>query len=219
MKVELHSHTSVYSACAPASPRELFHSFVAHEYDVVYLTEHHRMWRQHELEEAQEFFPELKIFPGVELNLLMEPLTHLLVLGTMDTAYLKITEPADVLKKARDEGHLTVMAHPCRWEGGTLLLDQGLRPDALEYKTCNQEFSQAVAAKEVADRLGLPVVNTGDVHTTDMVGRYWIETADPVEQPEDIRQIVLRGRYECHSKDEQRLLRRGFTSDPKRLDI
>ena len=207
MKIELHCHTSVYSACAPASPRELFHAFIAHEYDAVYLTEHHRMWRPHELDEAREAFPELKIFPGVELNLLMEPLTHLLVLGATDTAYLRMTEPADVLQKARDEGHLTVLAHPCRWEGGTFILDRGLRPDALEYRTCNQEFTQAVEAKELAQRLKLPIVNAGDVHTADMIGRYWIETDEPLEQPDDIRRIVLAGQYRCSSKDDLRFRR------------
>jgi len=207
MKVELHCHTSVYSACSPASPRELFESFISHGYDAVFLTEHHRMWRPHELEEAQETFPDLRIFSGVELNLVMDPLTHLLVLGTTDRAYLKIDEPADVLRKANDEGHLTVLAHPCRWAGGTYILDQGLRPDAMEYKTCNQEYTQAVEALRIADRLGLPVVNSGDVHVADMIGQYWIETEDPVEQPDDIRRIVQAGRYKCCTKDDHRFRR------------
>jgi len=219
MKIELHCHTSLYSACASGPPRDLFHAYVSHGYDVIYLTEHHRMWRPHELAEAQETFPQLRIFPGVELNLVMEPLTHLLLLGTLDTDYLMINNPAEVLDKARAEGHLTVLAHPCRWDGGTYILDQGLRPDAIEYKTCNQEFTHAVAARNVAEKLKMPVVNTGDAHSADMVGKYWIETSGPVEQADDIRRIVLAGQYECHSKDEQRLLRRGFKSDPNRLGI
>jgi len=219
MKVELHCHTSVYSACAPASPRDLFHSYIAHGYDAVYLTEHHRMWRPHELAEARETFPQLRILPGVELNLLLEPLTHLLVLGATDTAYLTMDDPAAVIQKARDEGHLTILAHPCRWDGGTYILDRGLRPDALEARTCNQEFSAAAAAIDVAKRLNLPVVNSGDVHTVDMIGRYWIETADRIEDPDDIRKIVLAGRYECRSKDDRRMLKPGFSSDPGRLGI
>ncbi len=219
MKVELHCHTSFYSACASGSPRELFQTYVNHDYDVVYLTEHHRMWRPHELAEAQENFPQLRIFPGVELNLVRKPLTHLLVLGVTDTDYLKIKNPAKVLEKAREEGHLTVLAHPCRWQGGTYVLDEGLRPDALEYKSNNQEFSQAAAARELAGKLNLPVVNSGDSHSADMVGNYWIETSEPIEQPDDIRRIVLAGQYECHSKDDRRLLRPGFKSDPDRLGI
>jgi len=155
----------------------------------------------------------------VELNLVMEPLTHLLVLGTMDTEYLTIDNPATVLDKARAEGHLTILAHPCRWEGGTYILDKGLRPDAIEYKTCNQEFTQAVAAREVAEKLKMPVTNAGDTHSVDMIGRYWIETSQPVEQDTDIRRIILTGQYECHNKDERRLLHRGFKSDPGQLGI
>ncbi len=219
MKVELHCHTSLYSACASGSPREIFQAYVAHGYDVVYLTEHHRMWRPHELAEAQEAFPQVRILPGVELNLVIEPLTHLLVLGSMDAEYLTIPNPARVLEKAREEGHLTVLAHPCRWEGGAHILDQGLRPDAIEFRTCNQEFTQAAAAKSLAERLGLPVVNCGDAHTIGMVGKYWIETAEPIQQADDIRRIVLAGKYECHTKEEKRLLHRDFHSDPGRLGI
>jgi hypothetical protein len=219
MKVELHCHTSLYSACASGSPREIFQAYIAHGYDAVYLTEHHRMWRPHELAEAREAFPQLRIFPGVELNLVMEPLTHLLVLGSTDAEYLMIDNPARVLEKAREQGHLTVLAHPCRWEGGLLILDQGLRPDALEYRTCSQEFTQAAAARDLADRLKLPYVNSGDTHAADMIGKYWIETAEPLEQADDIRRIVLAGKYECHSKQEKRMLRPGFKSDPGRLGI
>ncbi len=219
MKVELHCHTSFYSACASGSPRDLFHAYVSHGYEAIFLTEHHRMWRPHELAEAQEAFPQLQILPGVELNLVMNPLTHLLLLGTQDTDYLKIDKPAEVLEKARAEGHLTILAHPCRWAGGTYILDLGLRPDAIEYKTCNQEFTQAVAARELAEKLKLPIVNSGDVHSVDMIGKYWIETTEPLEQADDIRDIILAGQYECHSKDEQRLLRRGFKSNPDQLGI
>jgi hypothetical protein len=219
MKVELHCHTSLYSACASGSPRELFKAYIAHGYDAVYLTEHHRMWRPHELAEAREAFPQLRILPGVELNLVMEPLTHLLVLGSTDAEYLMIDNPARVLEKAREEGHLTVLAHPCRWEGGSHILDQGLRPDAIEYRTCSQEFTQAVAARYLAERLKLPLVNSGDTHTVDMIGKYWIETAEPLEQADDIRRIVLAGKYECHTKEEKRMFRPGFKSDPGRLGI
>ena len=52
-----------------------------------------------------------------------------------------------------------------------------------------------------------------------MVGKYWIETSEPVEQPDDIRRIVLAGKYERHSKDEKRMFRPGFKSDPDRLGI
>jgi len=219
MKVELHCHTSLYSACASGSPRELFHSYIAHGYDVLYLTEHHRMWRPHELAEAQATFPALRIFPGVELNLVMEPLTHLLVLGATDAEYLTTDNPARVFEKAAAQGHLTVLAHPCRWEGGAHILDQGLRPDAIEFRTCNQEFTYAAAARDLAEKFKLPFVSAGDTHSVDMIGRYWIETAEPVEQADDIRRIVLAGKYQCHDKDEKRMLRPGFKSDPDRLGI
>lgn len=202
MKVELHLHTSRYSDCAVATPSELMETAVAAGYDAVYITEHHRIWQDHELDWLRERFPDVLIFPGVEINLPGEAMQHLLVLGTNDPTYLTLAESADILRRARDEGHLTVLAHPCRWPGAGQILDDGLRPDAMEYRTCNQDLHAAGAALAWAGELGLPVVNAGDVHSVEMVGRYWIETARPLTGPDDVRPIILAGQYERFPRDD-----------------
>ena len=196
MRVELHCHTNRYSDCAVASPEELMEALIGTEYGAVYLTEHHHVWRDDELAELREAFAEIRIFPGVELNLTFEPLQHLTVLGTNDPEYLQIFNPGKVLAKAREAGHLTVLAHPCRWVGSSRILDDGLRPDAIEYRTGNQEFSQCADARARAEAFGLPLVNAGDLHALEMVGRHWIETARPLVDADDIHQIVLAGEYE-----------------------
>ena len=196
MKVELHCHTNRYSDCAVASPEELMETLIGAGYGAVYLTEHHHVWRDDELAALREGFGEIRIFPGVELNLTFEPLQHLTVLGTNDPEYLQIFNPGKVLAKAREEGHLTVLAHPCRWEGASQILDDGLRPDAIEHRTNNQEFSRCADAQARAEAFGLPLVNAGDVHSIQMVGRYWIETPRPLVEPDDIRRFILSGEYE-----------------------
>lgn len=196
MKVELHLHTSRYSACSAVWPDEAMHALLAAGYEAVYLTEHHCVWPARELAALQREFPQLRIFPGVELNLTEDPLQHLLVLGTSDPAYLRIRRPAEVLRKAREEGRLTVLAHPCRWAGGAQMIEEGLLPDAIEFRTCNQDLYRSGEALALARRMSLPVVNAGDVHSLEMVGRYWIETARPLIRADDIRQIILSGGYE-----------------------
>jgi len=196
MKVELHLHTNRHSDCAVASPRELMEALIGAGYEAVYITEHHFVWSDDELAALQEEFPEIRIFPGVELNICFEPLQHLLVLGTNDPQYLTIFNPGKVLAKATDEGHLTVLAHPCRWEGASQILDDGLRPDAIEHRTGNQEFSQCAEAQAKAEEHHLPLVNAGDVHSLHMVGQFWIETARPLVDATDIRRIILAGDYE-----------------------
>ena len=167
-------------------------------YDAVYLTEHHELWPDDELKALRAGFPKLLIFPGVELTVTEMPLQHLLVLGTNDPSYLTMDGPAAVLERARAEGHLTVLAHPCRWEGAGHLLEEGLRPDAIEFRTCSQDLFRAGEAMAWARQLGLPAVNAGDVHSLDMIGQFWIETAHPLRDADDIRDVILGGHYDNH---------------------
>jgi predicted metal-dependent phosphoesterase TrpH len=204
MKIELHSHTRRYSGCSQLTPLELVNKLADQGYGAVYITEHDRFWNDWELAQLRDECPRIRIFPGIELSLLGGP-QHLLVLGTNDEEYLSMRmEPAAVLAKARAQNHLTVLAHPCRWDGGDAILQEGLLPDAIEHLSWNQqEPQQAERATETAQRLGLPMVNAGDVHAEKMIGQFWIESAGPVEKADDIRGIVLMGGYRLcqHPRD------------------
>jgi predicted metal-dependent phosphoesterase TrpH len=211
MKVELHLHTSPRSGCSTAGPEELLRAAVNLGYEAVYLTEHHDVWPEAELAELQAAVPEIRIFPGVELNLTFDPMQHLLVLGTSDPEYLTIFNPGKVLAKARAEGHLTILAHPFRWQGAGQILDEGLLPDAIEHRTCNQGFSKSARAEERAEQLHLPLVNAGDTHSVEMLGRFWIETTRPIVHADDIRDIILAGEYARRTAEDPVFYRPGFT--------
>ena len=198
MKVELHLHTSRYSVCAENSPRELMTQCMYCGYKAVYITEHDAIWSVWEIDELQSEFPWIKIFSGVELTISYKPLRHLVVLGTNDPQYLEFgDDPAAALAKARREGHLTILAHPFRWENAETVIDPQNLPDALEYVTCNQTLPGQLHEVELsADRFKLATVNTGDVHSLDFINRYWIETNRAVESALDIRKIVMEGAYQ-----------------------
>ena len=196
MKVELHLHTDRYSACSVAAPDELMTELVALGYGAVYITEHNTLWSEGEIAELQAAHPQLRIFPGVELTVANEPLEHLLVLGTTDREYLQLDDPADVLDKARSAGDLTILAHPFRFDAGAALVsERHLLPDALEYCSCNQPPSLGEYAERLAAEHGLALVNAGDSHALDFLGRYWIETDRELRDPRDIREVVLKGEY------------------------
>jgi hypothetical protein len=195
MKVELHMHTRQYSACAAHAPKKMLSRLRKLGYDAVYLTEHDAVWPDEELQALRERFPRLRVFPGVELSLGPDGTQHLLVLGTNDEEYLRLDE-AGAIARARDEGHLTVLAHPFRWQGAADMLDEGLLPDALEQKTCNHDLVRARLSGIAAEKLSLRLVNSSDAHHADALGHYWIETSRPVEEADDIRAIVLEGAYE-----------------------
>ncbi len=201
MKVELHLHTSRYSPCARRTPGEMMARLIETGYQAVYLTEHDAVWRADELAALRAAFPEIRIFPGVELTLAAEDMHHLLVLGTNDPAYLALKQDTEILAAARARGHLTVLAHPIRMLRGAAMLEAGHLPDALEQRTGNHGPYRAAVTRRMAEPLGLPLVNAGDAHDLDDVDRYWIETHRPIEQARDIRDIVLAGAYEQHVRE------------------
>jgi len=196
MKVELHLHTMRYSGCAINTPQEMMQRLIETGYQAVYITEHDAVWTDWELEALRKVFPGIRVFPGVELSLGGDAGQHVLVLGTNDAEYLDLRTADEVVKRARQDGHLVVLAHPFRWRGSSEMLWNGVMPDALEYRTNNHDFDQASESETAAEKLKLPLVNAGDVHTLGMINRYWIQTRRPLEKADDIRQIVLDGEYE-----------------------
>ena len=193
MKVELHLHTSRYSDCATNTPEEMMAELLRSGYHAVFITEHNAVWPGRELNELRGQFPGLRIFPGVERQLHAH---HILVLGTNDREYLEVPGEMELLERARSLGHLTVLAHPYRYEGGADLLEQRLRPDAMEHLTNNHLPEPAMKARDAAESFGLPLVNAGDSHSLGMIGQFWIETRWPLRQAQDVRRAVVEGAYE-----------------------
>ena len=56
MKVELHLHTNRFSGCAKHTPDELMVRLIQAGYQVVYLTEHDRVWPSDALADLQASF-------------------------------------------------------------------------------------------------------------------------------------------------------------------
>lgn len=166
-------------------------------YQAVYIAEHNAIWGADELADLQADFPQIRIFPAVELS---DPSMsqHLLALGATDPAYLHLAGAGlweNVLDLARRQGCLTVLAHPYRFSGGHMMLDKGLLPDAIEHLTGNHDEQMAALTRELADEHGLAMVNAGDLHSVKMADRFWIETDRDVPAACDIRPIVLEPAY------------------------
>ncbi len=200
MKVELHLHTSRYSGCSQNTPHDLMTRAIETGYDAVFITDHNAVWAEWEIELLQAEFPQIRIFPGVELSL-GGGLQHLLVLGTTDRLLPDLADkPAEVLAMARDRGHLTILVHPFRFKGGDEILRKNLLPDAIEHCSPNVNPDQAELARKAGDRLSLPLINSGDTHALSFLDRFWIETHRPVVHADDIREIILAGEYTNRAK-------------------
>jgi predicted metal-dependent phosphoesterase TrpH len=199
VKVELHAHTSKYSVCSRLTPEELVSGVIDAGYGAVYLTEHDIMWSEDELVELQAKFPAIRIFPGVELTL---ERCHLLVLGTMDPAFLELSDAAEIIRMAREAGCATILAHPLRWHGGAALLESGELPDALECGTPNHDLAKRERAIAMCEELGMSPIFADDLHRAEITGSYWIETDEPLVGPLDIREVLLSGSYTCGASEK-----------------
>jgi len=205
MKVELHCHTARYSHTALDDPNQmvpparLVQAMITAGYDAMYITEHDVVWPDDELAQLQAAVPQIKIFPGVELNICNNKY-HLLVLGTNDPQYTLMKNEGDVVEKAHAEGHLTVLAHPWMYAEGAEKLWSGPLPDAMEGlsnkgggRISDQEIVKAITRWPVR-----PLVNASDVHPLSHINRFWIETNRPLVEADDIREIILAGDYTRH---------------------
>ena len=183
-------------------------ALAAADYDVIYLTEHNTVWPDDELGQLRERFPDTRIFPAIEVNNGVVP-EDLLVLGTNDRAYVDLAAANrwdDLLARARDEGVATILAHPCRFTGGHNMLHEGFRPDAMEHRTTNHDEAMSIAACAIAEQRHIPLVNAGDLHSTEMVGKFWIETDEHIAEATDITPLLRAQAYRNRnaSADAQR---------------
>lgn len=68
-RIDCHVHTSRYSACSSMSPEEACATALQRGLDALVLTEHHRQWRERELEALRRAFPGLILYTGAEITL------------------------------------------------------------------------------------------------------------------------------------------------------
>jgi len=203
VKIELHCHTAPRSHCAGSTPDELLSVYSDAGYGAVFITDHDTVWPEEDIKALQARHPRIRIFPGIERSIGNLGDVHLLILGTNDPSYLETDDPAVLIPKARSDGYVTVLAHPCIRAESANILKIGIFPDAIEYRTGSQGGRHAEIAKNVAYVFKLPLLNSGDVHHTTQINQFWIETAAPLTTIDDLRDIIFRGTYQNRVSDQE----------------
>ena len=192
MKVEIHSHTDLYSPCSRIPPKELILMAETSGYDALFITDHDKVWPRRELAGLQELCEHTRILPGIEISL--PDSRDMLVLGAEDPEYENLRTANEVLAKACADGLLTVIAHPFRYH--TELPAYCALADALEIKTCNHSRPEAVAAAEsFAAEHNLAPVYSSDAHGLNFLNKFWIETYEDFSTAQEFRHLVVAGRY------------------------
>jgi len=200
VKVELHCHTAPRSGCAECSADSLLDAYAMAGYHAVYLTDHDEVWPDDELDDLRSRHPGILIYPGIERSVGSEGYQHLLLLGTNNPEYLAIIDEVEILKKAREEDVLSILAHPFIAHDTYTMLQKGLFPDTLEGRTGGHDVDQSAMSERIARKFKLKIINSGDAHSVEHVGRFWIETSVQLFRAADIRGVVLGGHYQNYGQ-------------------
>lgn len=198
MKVEIHCHTDTYSPCSRIPPRELIAMADAAGYDAIFITDHGKIWSPADVAGLHELSDRLRVFPGIEIS--FPNGRDLLVLGADSPIYESLQTPSEVFAQACADGYLTVIAHPYRWHDD--MPDFFTLADAAEILTCNHpDEDMATRARAYVEEHRMAGVYSSDAHGLNFMNKFWIETEESFETPQEFRRIVVAGRYQNRSRE------------------
>lgn len=202
MRLDLHIHTTAYSACSHMTPDEMAESAKAAGLDGICITEHNKIW---DPEEARSLGRKhgLPIFRGMEVTTTGG---DILVFG-LEEEPSGIWTPADLKARVDAAGGVAIAAHPFR---GFLLFGLGALKLNLDEAVGNPTFSQVHGlevcnsmatkdendlARNVAEAMGLLSLGGSDAHRPDAVGTCVTSFDDWIEDDKGLVEAILSGRF------------------------
>lgn len=199
VKIDLHVHTSRYSACSRMSSDELVEEARRAGLDAVVLTEHNWAWDAPDL--AALCDDQLLVLGGVEITCREG---DCLVYAPELAGLRRGSSLEELAEEVRKRGGLTVLAHPFRT---TLERDRRYLAnplDGLEQESCNNFGRlEREAAEVVARSADLLLVSASDAHATDMLGCFYLELEREVSDIAGLASELRRGAYRCCRDDER----------------
>lgn len=194
MTFDLHMHTRRYSPDSVIDPGQLVRRAKAVGLDGIVITEHDRLWPEHELEELRLLQPDLVILGGVEIS---GRGGDMLCYGVTDLTNLRRGVPwRNLVAEVRRQGGVVVAAHPYRWgqDFEALLEDEGVTLDGVEVMSNNMDPDLRKAAAKFAS--GHPTYATfgnSDAHELDVVGHCRTVFGAEIRTMDDLSRAI-RGR-------------------------
>ena len=172
MRVDLHIHTSERSACARSRAVEQLAAARDSGLDAVAITDHHALVPAAERAHLHVLFPTILILPGIEISL-DDAYEDILVIGIdhPDLERCSWSWP-DLHAFGRDHGGLLILAHPFRFLPKIGIDLDTYPPDAIELYSSNIQPRNHRKIRQLAARLGVPLVANSDAHSTEAIGIY-----------------------------------------------
>lgn len=197
MKIDLHVHSRERSLCGRASEEEQIRAAIDSGLDAIVFTDHHRLISSERLQQLNEKYAPFRIFGGIEITADGE---DMLVLGVQDAALENLlwTYPA-LHAFVRAQGGFIALAHPFRWHSTVTLDLERFAPDAIEVRSGNTSADAEGRIRDLAARLGIPVLCNSDAHSTWQLGAHYNMLERPPANEQDLVALLRSGQFTCSS--------------------
>lgn len=178
MKIDMHVHTSRYSACSVMSPEEMAEAAIQAGLDGVVITEHDYLWIASETEQLQAKFGDLKILRGVEVSTVEG---HFLVYGIDDNGlFFAGMGYLELARRVHQAGGIVAVSHPGRYSDDTPPEVLGCPPDAVEVASMNMLAHARAAVERATARLDAASIAGSDGHAVSQIGLYATDFNVPI---------------------------------------
>lgn len=197
LRFDIHLHTSRYSKCSKMDANRLIKQAVKMGLDGVVITEHHYIWRQHELLELVEKsnHPGFLLLAGFEYTSSQGDVLVYGLEAKQEEELVPGQPPEEIVARVKDLGAACVAAHPTRAGMGYDERIFTLPLDAMEVRSVNLlEHEQRIAINLSVDTK-IPAVTCSDAHRIEDVGRFATEFLDSITTIADLKECLERGRF------------------------
>ncbi len=195
MRIDLHVHTREGSSCARSTADEVVRSAIDRGLDGLVITDHDRLMDDARLVYLNRKYAPFRLFGGIEITTQRE---HVLVLGVNDEQLeMRRWAYARLQAFVNDRGGFLALAHPFRFNADRIEADlDRYPPHGLEASSWNTAAAAASRIREVATRLGVPVLSNSDAHHASEVGNHYNVLDETPEDVGSLVKILKEGRFE-----------------------
>lgn len=195
MRFDLHMHTSRYSPDSLIDPFALIERALEVGLDGIVITEHDRLWPEHELEELRAKAKGLVVLAGVEVT---GRGGDMLCYGVTDLSALRRGVPwRELTREVHRQGGVCVAAHPYRWGQpfDDLLAEQQAELDGVEMMSNNMDTdlrNKAAAFKQ--RRPEFTGLGNSDAHEVAVIGCCYTEFEAAIRTNADLIAAIRGGK-------------------------
>ncbi len=174
MKIDFHVHTSEYSTCASSTAEEQIESAIKQGVDVMFITEHLRLFPQDKIDELNKKYAPFKIYQGIEVTIMGEDGEDFVVLGVHDQSIEGDEWSYEELwEYVHSQNGALILVHPYRFSDQVNVDIWKYPPDAVEILSANLGEKNLERRKRLASVVSKPQVSNSDSHDKSTSGCYY----------------------------------------------